>query len=101
MSDPQKAARDAAIRKKRQAAESTADTDLLNRLLNMDPVVQKTFKRLSIAFVIALVIFIGTTITMSIYFNMTIREMHVQYIRDTERVIITKTDIEASNSWEG
>ncbi len=100
MSDPQKAVQQAALRRKRAAmVDSTADTDALAKLLLLDPS-HRIFKTISYIFIVALILFIGVIVVMGIYFTSTIEKMHTQYIRDTEQVIVTKFEIEASNSWE-
>jgi len=74
-------------------------TDTLEKLISLDPA-HKTFRRITVAFIAALVLFMGTIATIGIYYDKTIREMHAQYIHDTEQIVITKSEIEASNAWE-
>jgi hypothetical protein len=98
MSDQQQTKpKPAAPKKKKQYTQE--DTDVLGRLMALDPT-HKTFKKITIAFIAALVLFIVTLSMISAYFNKTVKEMHIQYIKDTEQIIITKSEIEASNSWE-
>lgn len=75
------------------------DTSMLEKLMTLDPI-HKTFKRITVVFIAALVFFIVTLLIIGAYFNGTIKDMHAQYIRDTEQIIITKSEIEASNAWE-
>lgn len=75
------------------------DTEILQRLMQLDPT-HKTFKKVAIAFVATVVVFIASVTIIGLYTNKTIRLMHEQYIRDTENVIVTRSDIEASNAWE-
>lgn len=75
------------------------DTEILQRLMANDPT-HKTFTKLAIGFIVMAIVFIGSITTIGLYTNKTIRLMHEQYIRDTESVIVTRSDIEASNVWE-
>jgi len=98
MSDQQQTKpKPATPRKKKQYTQE--DADVLGRLMALDPT-HKTFKKITIAFMAALVLFIVTLSVINAYFIKTVKEMHIQYINDTEQIIITKSEIEASNSWE-
>jgi len=88
-----------ATKPKKKRATTSGGSKTLQKLLALDPM-HKTFKKISIAFIITLIIFIAAVSVMGLLFNRTIKEMHAQYIRDTEQIIITKTEIEASNAWE-
>jgi len=84
---------------KKKKTYTQKDTNMLEKLMALDPT-HKTFKKITVAFIAALVFFIVTLIVVGAYFNRTVKEMHTQYIRDTEQIIITKSEIEASNAWE-
>lgn len=83
----------------RKRRTSTKDTDALQKMLALDPT-HKTFKKLAVAFVASTVIFIATVVAMGLFFSNAVQDMRDQYIRDTEQIIITKSELEASNAWE-
>ena len=77
----------------------SGDTVTLQKMLALDPT-HKTFKRITVAFIAVVVFFLITLSIVGVFFNKTIKEMHAQYIHDTEQIIITKSEIESSNAWE-
>jgi hypothetical protein len=87
------------VASKKRKPYVSKDTDALGKILALDPT-HKTFKRLAVAFISALIVFIAAITVVGVYTNKTIKEMHQQYIKDTEKIIITKSEIEASNAWE-
>lgn len=81
---------------------SDSDVKALQKVLQIDSF-NKIFgpsKTVIIIFIAVVVLFIGTVATVGYFANRTINEMHREYIRDTEQIILTRRNIELANSWE-
>jgi len=73
---------------------------ILNRFFQNDNKDNKTFKNMSIAFIIVVIMFVVVSVLGIVSFNNITNEMRETYIKETENIINARKDIELANSWE-
>lgn len=60
----------------------------------------KTSKTLIRILIGALILCVATIVVTTVFYVNTINQMHETYIRETEEIIVTRTEIELTNQWE-
>jgi hypothetical protein len=81
---------------------SDEDIKVLQKVLQIEGFNKlfKTSKAPMIIFIVLCFVFVITEVATVYFANKVIREMYREYVRNTEEIIKTKSDIELANSWE-
>lgn len=83
----------------RKTTNSNVETGILQMMTNYENN-EKSHKKMINIIAIVLVLSIMVISAGSYYFVSTINSMHQTYIKETEEIIRTRSDIEIANSWE-
>jgi len=80
-------------------SELTKDV-ILKKFFRQDKEIKKSNTRLKYYFISAVVVFAAAVTIGFCMMSKTINNMYTTYIKDTEEIIIAKSDLELANSWE-